>query len=354
MANYALSVLNTGQAKFNALYSTPEQRRKVPTVFELALKNQSISIPNAQELRKSPLRPVEVYYPKAIAAGSATAKSYNHTGAIGDSGSASITYVQTVETFSLPQKLAFNNFLSYQEMFNNQYEQACKNLRTRQDTAALSFLKTYRNQLSAAVMTPRLASANPGTWNETNYALEISDANRKLFLSKAKSAMAASYYMGQYDVVTDLQLASAFNDYMNQGAGNQANLNWQFDNVGFAVTQDVIDSNYSEGASLWLPKGMFAGLYWNEGLNKQGLIHPDLGGSIGMIGTTADPLGSGCVFDISMYTQRANTSADTTGGSTQDFVDQWEITATIGYVIPPLTLALDSVVMEIAQNAAVS
>ncbi len=200
-------------------------------------------------------------------------------------------------------------------------------------------------------MNPRLASANPGTWNETNYALEIANTNSTQFISKGKSAMASLLYTGQYDVVADLQMSANFNQYMNQGAGNQANLTWQFDNIDFAVTQDQIDSNYSLGSTYWLPKGLFAGLYWNEQLNKTGLINPDKGGSIGMIGTINDPFGSSAVADISMYTQRADTSANTSGGSTQDFVDQWEVTLTIGYVLPPLTLASDSVVIEIAQGS---
>lgn len=351
MANYASSVLAKGQALITAKNNAPEQRRKMPTVFELAIKNQEYSIPQAQALRTSPLRPVEVYYFKDVAAGSATAKAYNHTGGIGDSGAATVVYVQTVETMSLSEKIAANQYMSYEQMFNNLYEMKWKNLRTRQDTAALAFLNTYRNQLSSAVMTPRLASANPGTWNDTTFALEISNANASQFVNKAKSAMMASLYSGQYDCITDLQLSANFNQYINQGAGNQANLNWMFDNVDFAVTSDQIDSNYALGSSYWLPKGLFAGLYWNEQLNKTGLINPDKGGSIGMIGTINDPFGSGAVADISMYTQRADTSADTSNGSTQDFVDQWEITLTVGYVLPPLTLANDSVVMEIAQSA---
>jgi hypothetical protein len=99
-----------------------------------------------------------------------------------------------------------------------------------------------------------------------------------------------------------------------------------------------------------MPKGSFAGLYWNEALNKEGVTE-DMGGNVGILGTQSDPFGSGAVADISMYTQRADTSANTSGGSTQDIVDQWEISLTVGYVLPPLSTANDSVVMEIAQSA---
>lgn len=349
MAQYALSVIAKGQAFVKDIYNAPEQRRKNPTIFELALKNQSISIPNAQELRTSPLRPVELYYYLDVAAGTATAKAYNHTGNMGDTGSATVVYVSTVETISIPQKIAANQMATYQNIFNNQWNMKWKNSRDRQDNAALAYAIANKNQLLSAVMTPRLASANPGSWSDTYKALEIANSNKTQFISLAKTAMMASNYKGEYDVITDLQLARNFDSYANQGAGNQANLDWQFQGITFAPTNAIIDSNYGLGSSLWLPKGLFAGLCWNEQLNKTGLTNDDTGGTVGMLGTMADPYGSGATADISFYTTRADTSANTYTGSTEDFVDNYEITLTVGYILPPLNLASDSVVMEIAQ-----
>jgi hypothetical protein len=121
MANYATSVLAAGQGVVTSKNQAPEQRRKVPTVMELALKNQQIAIPNADELRKSELRTVEIHYQKNVAAGSATAKAHDHTGTYGDSGKVELTYITHVETLSLPRKIAQNNILQYQQMFNNLY-----------------------------------------------------------------------------------------------------------------------------------------------------------------------------------------------------------------------------------------
>ena len=165
MADYALSVLAKGQAKINAKFQEPEQRRQFPTVFELALKNQSISIPDAQELRVSPLRTVDVNYLTNVVAGAAAAKAAVHTGTYGDSAVINVVYVQTVETFSIPRKLAYNSILKYQDLFDNLFEMKWKNLRTRQDIAALAYLYANRCQLTAPVMNAAMASANPGNWN---------------------------------------------------------------------------------------------------------------------------------------------------------------------------------------------
>jgi hypothetical protein len=347
MANYATSVLAKGQSVVTAKNNTPEQRRKLPTVMELALKNSEYAIPNATELRKSDLRPVEIYYQKDVAAGAGTAKAALHTGTFGDSGSTTLTYVTHVETLSLPRKLAQNNILSYQAMFNNLYEMKWKNLRTRHDNSALSFLIANRLQLTAAVVDPQIAGAAPGSWNDTNFALEVDSAKASRFLQKAKDFMAARKYLGTYDVIADLQLASEFEFLMNQGAANDTNTNFQFGNANISRTQDQIDANYANGCILMLPAGMFAGMHWNDALNKSGVNAGE--NEVGFFGTKADPLGSGAVADISLYTKRADTSANTTGGSTQDIVDQWEISLTVAYALPPLSTAGESVVVEVAQ-----
>ncbi|MDP4264922.1 MAG: hypothetical protein Q8941_20505 [Bacteroidota bacterium] len=365
MANYAVSVLATGQAVVTSKYAAPETRRKVPTVMELALQNQSISIPNAQELRVSPLRPVDINYFTNVAAGSATAKVAVHTGTYGDSGKINVTYVTHVETFSLPRKLAYNSILTYQMLFNNLYEQKWKNLRTRHDTSALAFLYANRMQLSKATVDAQIASAFPsGIWNETNFAAEIPQADKTRFAQKIKIFLAARYFTGQYDIIADLQTAAEMEFQFQQGIGNATNLTWQQAGLNIGTTQDQIDSNYAAGTVLAMPAGLFAGLVWNEGLNRQGVNAGE--NSVGSLGTIRDPFAgpvtdammmlpeaqrnSGvAIADISMYTARADTSANTTGGSTQDIVDQWELSLTIGYVAPPLSTAGDSVIHEIAQ-----
>jgi len=349
MANYAASVLAKGQAKISAKFNAPELRAQMPTVMGMALKNQSISIPNAQDLRVSPLRPVDVNFFTNIAPGNATAKTALHTGTIADSSVINLTYVSVVETFSLPAKLADNNIYAYQELFNNQYEQKWRNLRTRQDNAALAFLFANRCQLSAAVVNARAASANAGAWSDANLALEIAQGNQKLFMQYAKSFMAAQFYTGPYDMLADLQIARGFEFEKNQGSSNANNFSFQFGDASVYQTQSIIDPAYTQGVSLIMPQGIFAGLNWNEALNRRGWGN-DPNTSLGMVGTTADPLGSGAVADISIYSQRADTSANATGGSTQDFVDQYELTLTIGYATPPLSLVGDSAIFEIAQS----
>lgn len=349
MANYATAVLAKGQTLVSKKYQDPENRRKNPTVFEMALKNYEASITEANDLRNSPNRPVEINYQVNIAAQSGTAKAAFHTGSLGDSNKFSLVYVTHVETFMINHKLADGNFLSYQAIFNQMYEMHWKNLRTRQDNTALAFAISNRCQLDATTIGNQIASANPGTWNAANYALEVDQSKKARFSQMAKMFMLARYFSGDYDVIADLQTAGEFEYLKQQGAGNMQNYSYQFDGMQVATTQDLISANYQYGASLWMPRGTFVGLDWNEALNKRG---EDAGmGPVGTIGTQGDPFGSGAKADVSMYTVRQDTSANTTGGSTQDLVDQWEISLTMAYAVPPLSLSGDSVIHMIAQTA---
>ncbi len=342
MANYAASVLAKGQATVSAKYQTPEQRRQLPSVMGLALKNQSISLPDAQALRVSPLRTVDVNYLTNIAAGAGTAKVAVHTGTYGDSGAINVVYVQHVEPFSMPLKIAYNSVYDYDMLFANRYEMAWKNLRTRHDNSALAFVLANRCQLSNAVMTPLIAAANPGTWSDANLALEVDATNKALYIQYIKSMMGARFYTGPYDVIADLQLARGFEYQKNQGSGNFADTSFQFGDAAITTTQVQVSSAYPGGAALIMPQGTLAGLNWNEGLNRKGVDYGN--NTTGNLGTMPDPLGSGAIADISYYVARADTSANGSGGSTQDMVPQFELTLTVGYVAPPLSLANDSVI----------
>lgn len=347
MPNYAISVLAKGQAIVTAKNQAPELRRKLPTVFELALKNGTYSIPNAPELRKSDLRPVEIYYQTKRAQGSGTTKAALHTGTYGDSGKVELVYVQHVETFSLPRKIAQNNILTYQNMWNHLYEEAWRNLRNRHDTSALAFLIANRMQLAASVVNPQIASANPGTYNEATFALEIDQTKKSRFMQMAKNYMNARYFTGGLDAIADLQTAAEFEFQMQQGTANNTNTSFQFGGANVATTQDVISDDYALGAALFLPAGSFSGMYWNDPLNKSGVNAGE--NEVGVLGTASDPFGSGLVGDISVYTKRDDTSANTTGGNPQDIVDQWEVTGIVAYALPPLSTTGDSVVHLVGQ-----
>jgi hypothetical protein len=341
MANYAATALAKAQVKASLQFGASETRALTPSVMALAYKNSSISIPRAEIERVHENRVVDINFFAKTAAGSITAKAYNHTGPVGDSAKVNLSYNTVVEPFSLPMKLANNNVFGYEEMFANKYMQAWQNLVARQDALALALVTSDRCQLTAATLATPLTASGAGSWSDANFALEISQASKKQALQKAEAFMMARYFNGQYDVIADLQMKSEFDFLLNQGAGNNQNTNFQFGNSLITPTQSIISGDYSLGSFFILPKGGLAGVCWNDKMNKQGI---DEGRTeTGVFTTAVDPFGYGVKADVSMYTKRADTSADTVGGSTEDLVTYVELSLTMAYATNPLTLAGDGV-----------
>ena len=340
MSLYATSVLAKAQVKGDKAWSSPETRAKQPTVMAMAIKNATTAISAAEIARVHENRVVDINFFSKIAAGSGTAKSAYHTGSVGDSAKQNLVYVTTVEKFSVPYKLADNNVFGYEEIFMNQWNQAWQNALARQDSAALTYLVTNRCKLTAANLATPIAASGAGTWNDTKKALEITAANKNLRIQKAQSFLKARYFNGFYDAVVDLQTAAELEFALNQGAGNNQNTAFQFGQTSFVPTPEIITAEYAAGGMIIMPKGTFAGIVWND---KQNLKGVNVGGREGLLTTAVDPFGYGVRADVSVYTERTDSSADTNGGSTQDFKDEVEITLTVAYAVAPLTTANDGV-----------
>lgn len=339
MANYASSVLTTAQAKLGTKYNEAELRRKDKPVLSMAIRNQDFCIPGHQELKSKESRPVDVKYRLKKAAGSTTSKAALHTGTKGDSASVTLSFNTFVEKFYLSAKQAQANILTYQEMFQHEMEQAIQNIKDRAETAALAYLYANRLQIAA----PETGGA--GAWDASKFGLEVAANNSAYFALKAEQFLKARYFSPSFDVVADLQQAYEMMKVANQGAANATNTAFQFANMNIAATQEVITSDYTNGSALVMPAGQFAGLIWNDPKNREGVNEGK--NNVGMLGTLADPFGSGAIFDISMYSVRRDESSN--GGHIQDIADEWEISLNVGWALPPISTASDSVVHLIAQ-----
>lgn len=325
---YSSSLLTNAQVKLATKYNEAEMRRKEKPVLSIATRNAQYTLPDWNALKTAEARTVEVKYLKQTAAGSATAKVYNHTGTKGATGTMNLAHTCLTETFYTSQKMAQNNVFGFEQLFQHQLEQAVQNLKDRAETAGLAYLAAHNCQLTG------ITAKGGGTWNDGNTALEITDQD--YFVQQAKNFMRGRYFIGEYDMVCDLNLYSTIERKMWQGAGNSTNLNPQMQGVNFAPTSETVSSNYSQAAFI-MPSGTFTALNWNDPLNRNGYAKP---GSVGEFTTLLDPFGSGLIFDISTYTARANESSN--GGGVQDVNDQWEVSLWIGWGLPPLSTANDS------------
>lgn len=340
MANYTASALLAAQAKFMPSFESPEVRRKQNPALGLALKNTSVTIPDHQELRKKDDRPVKAYIKTRRAAANTTAKAHNHTGTKADSKEVTLAWVKFIEPFTIYLKQGQSNIYPYAEQLQHEMLESARNIHSRAGTAALAYLHSNRSQLAAP------STGGAGTWNATNFALEINANDKDLFHQNAASFMRVQNFRDQFDIIADSMLYRKYDFLGAQGGSNAQNLSFQFRDIAtLAETTETIDSNYSNGSALIMPASSFAGLPWNDPVNRTG--KGDYDSYNGGYGTVIDPLGSGLLFDFHAYTTRADGSSQ--GGGVQDEVLEAEMTLTIGWVLPPLSTASDAVVYEFAQ-----
>lgn len=339
MANYATSALVTAQGIIGRKYNEAELRRKLRPAVSLAIRNQDFAIPNHQQLKSDDARAVDVMYLTKRAAGAATAKVASHTGNKADSAKVTLAWTKIVETFRISRKQAQNNVIGWDAMFANEIEQAVLNILDRAETAGIAYLVANRCQIAAPV------TSGAGAWSGTNFALEIAAGNKARYAQFARSFMQGRLYRGDLDVIADLTEYRELEYQAAQGSSNSVNTSALFTGLNILPTTDTILGAYTAGSSLVMPAGTFAGLVWNDPLNRKGLQAGQ--NNVGEFGTMADPFGSGAIFDVSTYSARADESGS--GGNVQDVKDEWEISLTIGWALPPLSTASDSAVHLIAQ-----
>lgn len=342
MANYTASALLAAQVAFQQKMNEAELRRKQNPALMMGLKNQSVTVVDHKELKKSLSRPVKAYIKTKRANSAAVAKSHDHAGTKSDSKEVTLAWIQIVEPFTLHLKQAQSNILKYSEMLQHEIMESAKNIHDRAGTLSLAYLQANRTQLAAP------ATGGAGTWNAVNYALEIEAAKKDFFYQNVSSFMRKQNYRGMLDVIAD-QTAFRQSQYINaQGAGNNTNLNFQISNMNIAESTEDIDANYENGAVLVMPEGGFAALPWNDPANINGKGNYD--SHKGGYGSILDPLGSGLLLDFHAYTERADGSA--AGGSVQDEKLEAEVSLTIAWVLSPLSTANETPVWEVAQSVA--
>ena len=111
MANYADSVWNAAQYKLNEMMNKPEFKHKPSAALSVFLKNTNFLVPASERERlwnqkTSDQQTVSTYNleKQTVALGSVRAAA--HTGAIGDSGTADVSYTTYARKFKWSIKRA--------------------------------------------------------------------------------------------------------------------------------------------------------------------------------------------------------------------------------------------------------
>jgi hypothetical protein len=332
MANYADSVWNAAQYKLSEMMNKPEFKHKPSAALSVFLKNTNFLVPASERERlwnqkTSDQQTVSTYNieKQTVALGSARAAA--HTGAVGDSGTADVSYTTYSRKFKYSIKRADRNIFSTAEMLAAQVRSASIDLHAGIETALMSYLNTNKSQV--------VIGLNPqsGEWDATNYLFGVLNADADQYFQYFKTFMSEQYYGGTYDVINNVRAQANAMFLGQQGQGNATNLGWQIDGMNMVASTELANASGYDQMSYFIPEGTIGILPWIPSLNRQGFGDTFQNG--GVYRSLPDPLGSGLTFAVHEYATGADN--ENNGAETQDVDIQVEISIDLGPVKAPMS-----------------
>jgi hypothetical protein len=355
MANFTPSNLVAGQALFAENYRSAEWRLP-DTAILASMFTGAKANPGLATLREREDRTVSAYLPIKRAAGSATARAYNHTGTRGDSKAVSLTWNTIAETFSISIKQNDNNVIPFDLNYASQLRGAIDNVLERHEAALLALLIADRTQINKGRI--------QGAWNAIDNVMEVNKTSESKFFQNVRASMKNNLYRNNIMVVAD-SLAWMNAEFGSaQGQANATNLGFQFNGLNLVQTTADIDTDYEGAALAWSMDA--AGIVpWIPKQNRKALNANDAMSFVGDFGSISVPVlddkgNTAYTLDFALhaYAQRADSSAS--NGSAQDVELEVEVSLDIAYVAAPLsairatgtfTGKTDSVIYQFGQLA---
>jgi len=300
----------------------PEKRVKPAPALMLALMNKGGLIPQNEEARvlgskAEDQQTVNINIMNKQSMAVAAARTYNHTGSVGDGSQLELSFTTSAVKFkySMKQGERLDSAIGTQ-LFANALLDGAIALHEKIETDFITFMTTNKSQVATS------PSASIGVWNGTDYIFEVAAADSDRFIQKMKAFMRKNKYnYGGYQAIFDQTMYDEASYIAQQGGGNQTNLGWQLNNMDFMESIELAPDAAYSGTSLILPAGSFSALSWIPQMNRRGFGDPGQNG--GEYSFITDPLGSGLQFAVHMYYEGADN--ESTYGNTQDVDVQVEM-----------------------------
>ena len=330
MANFATAVLVKAQTKLISQFQNNELRFREPAVHKLFLKNTSIMMPDYNDVKTRDDRTVEANYFTRTARALGAGRTFNHTGAQGDSATLTPTWTTHTDEFVSTIKEAGDKVYSLEELHMSKMLNVTANFAEGLETVAAAFLFANRSGVNV--------STAEGAFDATDDTFEITNTtNGQRAIQITRMNMDINGYQGMdFDIVCDSISFAKFQFDAAQGISNSTNTSFQFQNVTFIHDPSLtaaaagLVSAYALGYWIAVPVGSIAALPWIPKQNRDGVDF----GNVAKYGQIMNPV-DGINYAIHTYDEGVNGTS--LGGYTQDVKIETEVSVDIAYVTAPLS-----------------
>jgi hypothetical protein len=313
---------------------------KPAPAFTLLTSNDNFLIVGAETLKTRDDRAIEAHLLARTKRASGAARTHNHTGTFDDSQKVTLTWTTKSDKFAISLKLLDKSVFDFNTVLANKLEQACMNVLEDKETEAIAYLRAQRTAVSAPVS----GALKKATFSDANDSFEIDAADKNQFYQIIGSILRQHKYSSMLDVIADSSLYVSAEFQGQQGAGNNTNLAFQFQNKRIVESVELADANYPQGVVIAMPQQSVCALNWIPKQNRTGW--GDFNAYNGGYGTFTF---MGYKFALHGYASRTDTSAS--NGDSQDVTMEFEVSLDTSYNKAPLTNANESVIYQIAQTA---
>ena len=332
MANYADSVWGAALYKLKEDMLKPEFKYKPSTALTVMKRNSEFMIPASQreamwKQKSSDSQTVTIKSLEKQTASVGSARAYDHTGAVGDSGTVNLSYTIYSRSFKYSLKRADYNVFSQGEMTAKQILSAAIDLHSDIETAQMAYLNTNKTQVVVS------ATPQSGVWDGTNYLFGVANTDANQYFQWLKMFMREQYYKGNFDVINNVRAQGNAQYLGQQGQGNATNLGWQIDGMDMGASTEFANVSGYDQMSYIIPQGSVGLVDWIPALNRAG--HGDVFQNGGKFSTMPDPLGSGMTFAVHQYATGVDN--DSAGSETQDVDIQVELSVDIAPFKAPMS-----------------
>lgn len=365
LGNFADSLYNPFQARVRNGLAAAELRELDTMVLKYALDNQYLweDRIDINAIKKSIQRVVYAYQFNRITTASGSGMTTFPSGSLGTTVQLPITFVTFTQNFALYNVSGLDNVFAKPEMFDNSAKQAMRLLRT----SIRQWLTTnlYNNRTTTLPL--GLTGIKNANWNSATDAYEIPSGSQ--WASNMASVMQqASYGYSSYDAFLDPVLFPQYQYSANQTSQNAINLSYQFDKNQQANTPNMggyfenlwpdmnlgttvpIESGYTNGTALVMPKNSFCFIQWMPGSYYMPGFAKDFMGYTGGYGTIGDNMYPGLEYQIFAWNNQYDSSGSY--GQAQGQQQNFQLGITLAFFVDYLSNTGESPIYQFALTGA--
>lgn len=279
-------------AKKNETIQAFETRGSVYGALDVAVGQTGLILPKStiQKLKMADTQAEKINLFKKEAAGSGTAFACTASGK-GATVQQTLTFEPFVESFELSHGDMAANQYSFEEMFQNRFEQKMKALYERIDEYVVSIVEgaytvgegnsftTYNNAFQVPLNQYDLSAARAAMW-----------------VNKLKADIRKNDFSGDnVHILGDSNLVAVMSAMLNQGQGTETNLGFQFQGITSNFSNRVVNNNGIYATGYAFEKGAFGIIDWVDPLFRKGatngqttwssFVEPRYGFTIGVLHT---------------------------------------------------------------------